>query len=87
MRLNFLKRFSRNKDVLDLCCGSGTYSLQILDSVRSITGLDFSRNLLESFRLELLKLPLRKKVKIVEGDAKNLPFANNGNLRFVVFKK
>jgi demethylmenaquinone methyltransferase/2-methoxy-6-polyprenyl-1,4-benzoquinol methylase len=55
-------------EVLDACCGSGDLALAALDAGGRVTGLDFSRPMLERARS---KAP---EVDWVEGDALALPF-------------
>ncbi len=76
LRLELLNQYCTGQDVLDLCCGSGSYMLKLLGRVRSITGLDFSRRLLVALSSRLKSLPDARKVAIVEGDAIELPFAD-----------
>ena len=62
-----------NKDVLDLCCGSGTYLVDLLGHVKRIVGLDFSRKLIDA---AAARIASQKSVAaLVEGDARSLPFA------------
>lgn len=42
----------RNKDFLDIGCGSGIYSLALHHSCRTVTGIDSSDAMLENFRTE-----------------------------------
>jgi len=70
LRQRLLHQYCAGKDVLDLCCGSGTYSLALTDRARSIVGLDFSRNLLAA----ALRRFQPGQIGLVEGDACSLPF-------------
>jgi demethylmenaquinone methyltransferase/2-methoxy-6-polyprenyl-1,4-benzoquinol methylase len=56
--------------VLDVCCGSGDLAVAALEAGGRVTGIDFSRPLLERARR---KAPA---VDWVEGDALALPFAD-----------
>ncbi len=67
-----------NKSFLDVCCGTGDLSLRIasrLQSSDSVTGLDFSANMLDCARQRGNKSSPACKLNWVEGDAQNLPFA------------
>jgi ubiquinone/menaquinone biosynthesis C-methylase UbiE len=72
IRLDYNERFGAGKDILDLCCGSGSYLAPILPRARSAIGLDFSRKLLLSCK-ENLGAEAAGKLVLVEGDAQQLP--------------
>jgi ubiquinone/menaquinone biosynthesis C-methylase UbiE len=74
LRMRLLETYCVGKDVLDLCCGSGDYLIKLLDKVKSIAGLDFSRTLLGALKARLAGVPYSEKVRVVEGDATSLPF-------------
>jgi ubiquinone/menaquinone biosynthesis C-methylase UbiE len=75
LRLRLLQEHCRGKDVLDLCCGSGSYLVPLTRDVRSIAGLDFSRNLLVAAAERLGPHMPSARVALIEGDATSLPFA------------
>ena len=72
LRCKLLQDHSDGLDVLDLCCGSGTYIAGLMDRARSVVGLDFSRRLIAA-AAEKFK---SRRVTFVEGDARSLPFAD-----------
>lgn len=70
---------SQSRSYLDVCCGTGDLSLRIASKLKkqdSVTGLDFSGNMLvcAAQRLEKAGSAIAPKVNFVEGDAQNLPF-------------
>lgn len=81
------RRFAVNRcelvpgaDVLDVCCGTGYLSMQLSETVGStgrVTGLDFSENMLSVARQNMEGFPLRKVITLVQGNAMELPFADN----------
>ena len=73
IRLRYGVDYGTDKHVLDLCCGSGAYLIPLLPNVKSAVGLDFSRNLLNTFQKKLSGGNAAK-VRLVEGDAQQLPF-------------
>lgn len=69
----------QKRSYLDVCCGTGDLSLRIaskLKSQDSVTGLDFSGNMLACALQRLQKAgdAISCSVNFVEGDAQNLPF-------------
>jgi demethylmenaquinone methyltransferase / 2-methoxy-6-polyprenyl-1,4-benzoquinol methylase len=56
--------------VLDVCCGTGDLALAAAEAGGSVTGLDFSRPMLERARHK------SSEIEWVEGDALGLPFAS-----------
>jgi demethylmenaquinone methyltransferase/2-methoxy-6-polyprenyl-1,4-benzoquinol methylase len=68
---------------LDVCCGTGDLALKIAQHIAArdgaaVTGLDFSSNMLKvaARRLEQSR-PDTSKVEWINGDAQNLPWAND----------
>jgi ubiquinone/menaquinone biosynthesis C-methylase UbiE len=74
LRFRLLDKYCSGKDVLDLCCGSGAYVVRMLDRVKTIVGLDFSRKLLE-VAADRLQHGHANVAAFVEADATRLPFA------------
>lgn len=77
---NAIEQGITNKSFLDVCCGTGDLSLRLagkLQSSDSVTGLDFSANMLDCARQRESKASLVCKLNWVEGDAQNLPFADD----------
>ncbi len=72
---------------LDVCCGTGDLTLRIannLSKAASVTGVDFSPNMLELAKIRLSKVKDQSQstkiwpaVDFIEGDAQNLPFPDN----------
>jgi len=60
-------------NILDVCCGTGDLSIFLagLDKTFSITGLDFSENMLGIAQRKAQKLD---NIKFIQGDALRLPF-------------
>ncbi len=67
-------RLSREDEVLDLCCGAGRHMVHLLGLVRSLTGLDYSPDLLRLARARLRGHPEQSGVpRLVRGDMRALP--------------
>lgn len=69
---------------LDVCCGTGDLMLTVasrLGAGGTVTGVDFSRNMLDVAARRALQARERRRVaaalELVEGDAQNLPFPDN----------
>ena len=76
LRKGLLREYCTGKDVLDLCCGTGSYLIGLLGSVRSIVGLDFTRKLIETAAARARSAATSGTAVFVEGDARILPFAD-----------
>ena len=76
LRRGLLSEYRAGKDVLDLCCGSGSYLIDLLGHARSIVGLDFSRKLIEAAAVRVKSAAASGAAGFVEGDARSLPFAD-----------
>ncbi|MFT8870294.1 demethylmenaquinone methyltransferase [Liquorilactobacillus nagelii] len=77
--MNYL-RLPVNAQVLDLCCGTGHWTLDLARATNDtgrITGLDFSPQMLELAKAKLANSNLQSKVRLLQGDAMKLPFADN----------
>lgn len=71
LRFSFIEKYGAGRDVLDLCCGTGSYLIPVLNRVRSAVGVDFSSNMLNGFKKNLGgKIP--SNLTLLEGDATNL---------------
>jgi ubiquinone/menaquinone biosynthesis C-methylase UbiE len=75
LRFLLIERFGAGKDVLDLCCGTGSYLIPIVDRVKSAVGLDFSSTMLDGFR-KTLQRPFPSHLVLVEADARALPLGD-----------
>lgn len=61
--------------VLDLCCGTGDWTIQLAENKDAdITGLDFSENML---KVAAKKTADIKNITLQQGDATELPYENN----------
>lgn len=62
--------------VLDLCCGTGDWTIQLADRNNDahIFGLDFSENMLEVAEKKIKKYD---NITLIQGDAMNLPYEND----------
>jgi ubiquinone/menaquinone biosynthesis C-methylase UbiE len=68
VRLDYVRRLGAGRDVLDLCCGTGSYLLPNLDQMRSAVAVDFSSTMLDGLRDRLGGSP-PPKLTILEEDA------------------
>lgn len=64
---------------IDVCCGTCDWTISLAEAsgTGEIVGLDFSRNMLEFGEHKVKKLGLDKQIRLVHGNAMDLPFADN----------
>ncbi|WP_172196605.1 class I SAM-dependent methyltransferase [Saccharibacillus qingshengii] len=65
-------RLDPGAKVLDLCCGMGRHSLSLAEKGYDVTGMDLSEVLLD----EAKKEPEADRIRWVQGDMRELPFAD-----------
>lgn len=66
--------------ILDLCCGTGDWTIEILKQVlknTKVTALDFSEGMLDIAKQKLEKNNYQGRVDFIQGDAMKLPFEDN----------
>ena len=71
-----LARVTPGARALDLCCGTGDLAFALAQRGADVTGLDFSAQMLEVAAKRHLKSQISN-LKFQEGDAQQLPFAEN----------
>jgi len=65
---------------LDVCCGTGMLTLELAKAAGlngQVEGLDFCADMLAIAESNIRKSPYRQVIKLVEGNAVNLPFPDN----------
>ncbi|GGG57644.1 demethylmenaquinone methyltransferase [Paenibacillus radicis (ex Gao et al. 2016)] len=64
---------------LDLCCGTCDWTIALAKASGSgqITGLDFSQNMLDVGAAKIKEENLERQIKLVQGNAMELPFEDN----------
>lgn len=70
--LDVIKKFSKSKGnrILSLGCGTGTYEILLKQAGFDITGVDFSKEMLDIAKLKVEKLNI--KIDFLEGDVRNI---------------
>lgn len=74
-----LMRVKPNSSALDVCCGTADWTIMLREAVGpngSVTGLDFSENMLHVGQEKVAKLGYDN-VTLLHGNAMELPFADN----------
>lgn len=69
-----------NSKLLDVCCGTGAWTADIASELGEsghVTGLDFSKEMLRLAEGKMLNTKQKAKIDLVQGDAMELPFADN----------
>lgn len=67
-------RVTPNAPALDMCCGTGDIAFALAQRGASVTGLDFSAQMLEVAAMRHSKTQVPS-LKFLQGDAQELPFA------------
>ncbi|SMG26851.1 demethylmenaquinone methyltransferase [Paenibacillus aquistagni] len=67
------------QNALDLCCGTCDWTIQMAEKSKTgqLTGLDFSPHMLQYGQQKIDKLGLAKQIRLIEGNAMDLPFEDN----------
>ncbi|MEJ8304630.1 demethylmenaquinone methyltransferase [Saccharibacillus sacchari] len=70
---------SAGDSAIDLCCGTCDWTLSLAEASKSgpITGLDFSQAMLDVGREKIKVAPYGDQIKLIQGNAMELPFADN----------
>lgn len=66
--------------VVDVCCGTGKLSKELAIKVApqgNVIGIDFSENMLEKGRENLLDFTYKENITLLQGDAMNIKFEDN----------
>lgn len=87
LRFALLERYSRNKIVADLGCGTGVFLLRIAPKTKKIYGIDFSKTLLKVLKSKIPK-KLKKKIIILHQDIQHLGLKSqcvDGNYSYATF--
>lgn len=74
-RRSLVSQYGTGKDVLDLCCGTGTFLIPVLENVKSAIGVDFSSTMLAGF-MKNLHGSIPQNLSLIEGDATSLPLTD-----------
>lgn len=69
----------KGQTALDLCCGTCDWTIDLAKASETghIIGLDFSEQMLEVGRQKVAEAGLNKQIKLVQGNAMELPFEDN----------
>ncbi|HHV65877.1 MAG TPA: bifunctional demethylmenaquinone methyltransferase/2-methoxy-6-polyprenyl-1,4-benzoquinol methylase UbiE [Peptococcaceae bacterium] len=73
-------RAEKGMKILDVCCGTGKLTKELAKAVLptgQVVGIDFSENMLKEAWKNLQDLAGQENIKLIQGDALNLPFASN----------
>lgn len=73
-------RIASGMKVLDVCCGTAEFTLEIAQKVGSgghVTGLDFSEQMLAVGEQKVKESDCKPQITLIQGNAMELPFADN----------
>jgi ubiquinone/menaquinone biosynthesis C-methylase UbiE len=76
MRFSYMEKYGAGKDVLDVCCGTGSFLIPMLNRFSSAVGVDFSSNMLDGF-MKNLGGGMPANLSLIEADAAKLPLADS----------
>jgi ubiquinone/menaquinone biosynthesis C-methylase UbiE len=76
IRFSLIEKWGFDKDVLDLCCGSGSYLIPVLNQVKTAVGVDFSSNSLSEFKNNLQGANPENLI-LIQSDAQQMPIKDN----------
>ncbi|OWA37114.1 bifunctional demethylmenaquinone methyltransferase/2-methoxy-6-polyprenyl-1,4-benzoquinol methylase [Saccharibacillus sp. O16] len=70
---------SQGDSAIDLCCGTCDWTISLAEASKGgpITGLDFSQAMLDVGRQKLKVAPYGDQITLIQGNAMELPFADN----------
>lgn len=70
---------SPGDSAIDLCCGTCDWTLSLAEASKNgpVTGLDFSEAMLDVGREKVKRSSFGDRIKLVQGNAMELPFADN----------
>lgn len=67
----------KNTRALDLCCGTGDLTISLARRTNFVVGLDFNQKMLNMAQSKIDRQKLRRRIKLINGDAMKPPFKNN----------
>lgn len=67
----------KNKRILDVCCGTGRFSLEVAKKGATVTSLDFSRGMLDILNQKAKELSVSKNIHPVQMDAHKMMFKDD----------
>lgn len=73
----FMKELPAGAMILDVGSGRGVFAKKLAEAGFSVIGLDFEGNIVQKANEEVKNWGLEGKLKFVEGDALDIPFADN----------
>ncbi len=76
IRLSFIEKWGKKKDILDLCCGSGSYLIPVLEHVKTAVGIDFSSTSLRGLTKNLDEVS-PSNLFLIQADALQIPLKDN----------
>ncbi len=76
------------KDALDIGCGEGRFLIPMLQDGLNVTALDIANDRIERAKINLEKAKdvLKGNVQLVQGESKNLSFADNESVDYIFAK-
>lgn len=82
IRQNYIKKYGFGKNILDLCCGTGSYLLPYIDNYKTAIGIDFSSNMLNILK-SFLEDKHKEKLSLYEKDATDIDMVADNSIDFL----
>ncbi len=79
LRFRMLEKYAAGKSVLDVGCGVGAFLVPFVPKTKKAVGIDFSLTMLNALHSNLEEMggEVRDKTRLVNANARYLPFADN----------
>jgi ubiquinone/menaquinone biosynthesis C-methylase UbiE len=82
-RYNLAKKFTHNKSVLEIACGSGFGLEYLAENALKLTACDIDFNLIQTAKKNIIS---NDKITLIQADAHNLPFENFSMDTIIIFE-
>ena len=76
IKYNYLVKYCKDKDVLDLGCGTGYFTFELINYARKVVGIDFTEKILEKANKKAKKSG-NSNVSLIRGDGSKIPLKAN----------
>jgi demethylmenaquinone methyltransferase / 2-methoxy-6-polyprenyl-1,4-benzoquinol methylase len=76
--IRIISRSYKSSEILDVATGTGDLAIAAMKlNPTKVTGIDISKNMLESGKLKIKRKGLSERIELIQGDSENIPFTDN----------